>query len=141
MNTLKSHLTIIFLIFLESCQSTPQKFEGQQCQPVFSFDEAHEIVLDKSFCRCRDYVVSKEFIGSPTHTVVRKPLSECDQVLGYVPKTYLQYVNFLEYVRQQINESGETYLQEGIIGEAAESVRASEAGREVHSSSADTGNH
>jgi hypothetical protein len=117
----KNLLTLTILIFLEACRTTPSpplEFIGRQCQPVFSFDTGGEIDTRESFCRCRDYKISKEFIGS-LGNVSRRPLGECDQFNGYSIRDNARLVNFMESVRSEI-VAGEDESEKGIIGEAEE---------------------
>ena len=100
----KTLLTIISALFLNGCRTTgqPQEFVGEQCQPVFKYEENGELNTDESFCRCRDYTISMEFIGS-YGKVFRKELNYCNQYLGYSIKDNNRLVDFYLYVQSQIN--------------------------------------
>lgn len=111
-------LILIFEIFLSSCRSVPESFVADQCQTVLALDSYGEIDADKSFCRCRDYMISKEFIGS-RGKVVRKKLIECHEVLGFSVKNNTKLVNFYEHVRSEINESE---IELGQVGQFQEGI-------------------
>lgn len=105
--------TIILASFLSGCRSTgepPREYSGEQCQPVFSYVDG-EISVEDSFCRCRQYVLSKDYIGS-VGSSYRKELSYCDQYLGYSVKSNNRLVDFYIYVQSKINEQDESFVQE-----------------------------
>jgi hypothetical protein len=133
--------TIIFLISLSGCQtpSQPQKFEAEQCQTVLVIDPSGNVDSSASFCRCRNYEIGRDFIGS-RGTVTRAPLGKCDQLIGYSVYDNTKLVNFLEYVRNEIN-SAEVSFEKGFTGEAEEPARAVETRREYGFGEADSSNH
>lgn len=135
----KTLVILVFLSFLESCQTPPQVFEGRQCQAVFAFDSNNDIDPGQSFCRCRSYHIGKDFIGSRGN-VSRYPLRECDQYLGYSVRENTRLVNFMEYVRSEIN-AAKAELEKGLPREAEESIRTGEAGWQDLAGETNSGDH
>lgn len=130
----------ISLSFLSACQTDkPLIFEAKQCQTVLSFDDAGNVIPEKSFCRFRPYTISRDFIGSRGN-VTRRPLGDCGGCLGYSVRDNARLVNFYESVRSEIN-AAEEELEKGIAGETEEHLRTGEAGWQHDSSAVDTINH
>jgi hypothetical protein len=124
-------LILTSAICLNACQSTqkpPESFTAEQCQTFLSIDSSGDVDVSLSFCRCRSYTVSRDFIGS-RGAVIRKPLSACHEHVGYSVRDNTKFANFLESVRVRINEA-ESELQKGIFGEIEEPIMPSRDGRE-----------
>jgi hypothetical protein len=64
------------------------------------------IDMDESRCFCRDYQVSKSYIG-PIGNSVTMPIKHCNLVVGYSPADYARFTTFLEWVRMQIKSKKE----------------------------------
>lgn len=137
----KTHLTIILVSFLSAaCQTErPLDFSGKQCQTVLSFNDNGELDETKSFCRFRQYSISRDFIGSRGN-VTRRPLRDCHECIGYSVRDNTRLVNFYESVRSEIN-AAEIKLQEGITGETEESARAGQARREYEADQSNYGDY
>lgn len=102
------------VIFLDGCRSTPQEFVGRQCSPVFFYEDiagVQYINIERSTCLCRDYKVSKDYIG-PISSPEIESIGECNKIVGYSPKEYVALTNLLEYVRGEINARPEVVTPE-----------------------------
>jgi len=105
---------VAILLIVSSCRTSPPQnqdfFQDEQCSPQFEIvkDETGKewVDVEKSVCRCRPYHIGKDYVGpvriGGSVPVTRKPISQCNLIKGYVPKIDTKMVNFLEWVRTEI---------------------------------------
>lgn len=110
MRTAPLMILLVTLLSCASCNDLPKEyFEGEQCSPQFEIVQddngAKWVDVSKSVCRCRTYRISRELVGPTDRRVIRKPLAYCNLLKGYKPSEDTRLVNFLEWVRMNLNES------------------------------------
>lgn len=110
-------LILLSVIILAGCRTTPPGnqdfFQDEQCSPQFEIvkdeDGKEWVDVEKSVCRCRTYHIGKDYVGpvrvGGSVPVTRKHLSQCNLIKGYVPKIDSKMVNFLEWVRTEVELS------------------------------------
>lgn len=104
---MKTILLMILSATLLSCNDLPQDyFIGEQCSPelVFVTDSLGDewVDISRSVCRCRAYEISRRLVGPVDRKVIRRPLKACNLMKGYSPKEDTRLVNFLEWVRMNL---------------------------------------
>lgn len=97
----------LVLLFLVACTgldiTTP---DGDQCSPRFVYTPYGDISSVDSYCLCRPYRFSREYIGS-TGAAIRLPISSCDKLIGWQPIEYAKKASYWEQVRRAIQEHRE----------------------------------
>jgi hypothetical protein len=94
------------MIFLSGCQSLPKEVTvTQRFIDLEMVTVNGELMIDPdlSFCLIREYTYSVDYIG-PKSKFQKFPLSECNKVNGYSPRDYTDVYEYMEAVRQEIQE-------------------------------------
>ena len=107
MRSTRTILLMTLLGTLLSCNDLPKEyFQGEQCSPEFKIIQDIEgkewVDVEQSVCRCRTSRISRDMVGPVDRKVIRKRLSSCNLLKGYSPKEDTRLVNFLEWVRMNI---------------------------------------
>lgn len=106
-NLIRLVLLLILINCLSSCRGYPdinRKLYVEQCSPYFEVDHYGNIDIIKSFCLCRKYKYSLEYMGGIENSTLYKPLIYCNKLIGNKTKDYLNLVNFLGDVKREIQE-------------------------------------
>jgi hypothetical protein len=85
-------------------------FLGEQISPELFYEVVElsdgtlkEVIsIEKSVCRSRGYKIGREYIG-PAGVVVPLNIKQCNLMFGYSPNEYLRSVNFMKWVKSEIN--------------------------------------
>ena len=97
---------LLLTIFLSSCQSVkPIVLNNCSRQILFKTEGAKRYVIeDESFCACRNYKFSKEYIG-PTGGEVEHDIDSeaCKQLVGYPLDDYGKLIKWLRNSQAKIN--------------------------------------
>ena len=88
---MKLILPLILISFLNSCQTKPVQFTGQQY-----LVEVCDIPI-----QVRSYEVSEKLVGA-TSKFQKVELQGCMKVIGYKPSVYGELWALMDYVRQEI---------------------------------------
>ena len=106
MKTLLKLLPLMTLVScLSSCRGVPNPNRDlviEQCGLTFAKFPNGEINLKDSKCECRQYEYSLNYMGGLPGTTVLNPVEYCQKLVGNKPKDYLNLVNFLGDIRQDI---------------------------------------
>lgn len=108
MKTLARLIALINLAIFHSCRSAPDLNRTlliEQCGLTLAMFPNGEINTKDSFCECREYKYSLEYMGGIAGTTTRNPLVYCNKLVGNKPKSYLNLVNFLGDIRRDIQDN------------------------------------
>jgi len=104
MQKMKMMLGILFLICLSSCKDPngyPRIQDQEQLSPYFVYetiDGKEYISIEKSKCNSRTYRITKHSIG-PIDKAIGLNIKECQKIVGYSPKEYIVFADWLEDFR------------------------------------------
>lgn len=96
---------ILLLALLAGCTNVPTTPDGPQCSPIFKYVTSLEgdeyISVAESYCLCRQYRISLDYIGVVPNTESwREPIKACEKLVGWSPVEYGKKVAFFEEVRR-----------------------------------------
>jgi hypothetical protein len=74
----------------------------EQCGLTFAKFDNGEIDLLNSKCECRQYEYSLNRMGAIAGTTTKYSVDYCQKLVGNKPKDYLNLVNYLGDIRQDI---------------------------------------
>jgi hypothetical protein len=100
-------IILIALLLLTSCSEMPTTQDDDQCTPIMKTkldDNGVEwISTSESYCLCRKYRYSIEYIGVvPATESWKEPIMNCNKVIGFKPDAYARKASYFEAVRQAI---------------------------------------
>lgn len=104
---LKSSLVLLLLTSFLSCNERVEtELLLNQCEVllpemVVEIDKHLYFDAEVTFCNCRPYKVSREFIG-PLDKYSPAPWESCHQMRGYRPVQYTKLFNLMEFVRSNL---------------------------------------
>jgi len=96
-------LILMSLGIFPSCVSRPKVEDLPQCSPVFVYTDDNFIDRQESYCQCRNYRFSKEFVGAVSEVTIHK-IDRCDKLVGWETENYVKVARFWDQVRVLINE-------------------------------------
>lgn len=102
MQKMKMSLILPLMICLNGCSkiNLPTIEDQERCVASIKFNK----------CRCHTYKVSKEKIGRVSDSV-DKPLNYCDNLVGFSPKSWVNYVLWFEEIFIAVDDANENNLE------------------------------
>jgi len=99
-------MKFLLLLLLAGCADMPTTPDGPQCSPVFYYSEDEKFIsTEKSYCICRVYRFSLDYIGPVTSIEAwKEPIQACDRLVGWTPEEYSKKASYWENVRQYIKD-------------------------------------
>lgn len=85
----------------------PTTEDGPQCSPIFKYVISMEgdeyISVKESYCICRTYRFSANYIGMvPGTSTWQEPIKYCEKIVGWTPGEYAKKAAYWEAVRLAI---------------------------------------
>jgi hypothetical protein len=101
-------LILLALMFIvPSCSQMPVTQDDDQCSPILKTamdtNGVEWISMSESYCFCRKYRFSIDYIGKvPDTESWKEPIMSCNKVVGFKPAGYARKASYWEAVRQKI---------------------------------------
>lgn len=99
---MKTHLMLLAILssLLCGCYQAPTVRDTKQCFTYFGVNTDGTVNLDESYCGCRAYRFSEEYIGIVPNTKPwKEPLLSCQKLVGWTPDEYEVVSNYWGEVR------------------------------------------
>lgn len=96
---------LLLLVFI-SCQNIPTKTVEETSISFFQIveiDGKKYIPYNDSLCAARFFEFSKQYIG-PRSAFLEVPMEKCNRIIGFSPDAYVEYREYLEAVRVELNK-------------------------------------